>query len=71
MGEDYLGVALAAPPREGEANAELVDFIRTFFSLKKSDVSFATGGKSREKMVSLGNVNPEDISKRVNEFLNE
>lgn len=69
MGDDYLGVALAAPPRDGEANAELVDFVRTFFGLKKSDVSFASGGKSREKLVSLGSVSIEHIEKTVNDAL--
>lgn len=69
MGDDYLGVALAAPPRDGEANAELVDFIRTLFGLKKSDVSFASGGKSREKLVSLGSVSIEHIEKTVNDAL--
>lgn len=39
MGESEVGVAIAAPPREGEANEELIDYIRGVLGLKKSELS--------------------------------
>lgn len=39
VGEDEVGVAVAAPPREGEANSELVDYMRSVLGLKKSELT--------------------------------
>ncbi|KAK6044984.1 hypothetical protein COOONC_17511 [Cooperia oncophora] len=38
VGDDEVGVAIAAPPREGEANEELVDYMRGVLGLKKSEL---------------------------------
>ncbi|KJH47532.1 hypothetical protein DICVIV_06373 [Dictyocaulus viviparus] len=39
VGEDGIGVAIGAPPREGEANEELVSFIGKILDLKKSEIA--------------------------------
>ncbi|EPB66839.1 hypothetical protein ANCCEY_14068 [Ancylostoma ceylanicum] len=39
VGESEVGVAIAAPPREGEANEELIDYMRGVLGLKKSELS--------------------------------
>ena len=49
--DDFLDISLAAPPRDGEANAELLDLMRGVLGVKKSDLSLAAGGKSRDKCV--------------------
>jgi len=51
--EEGIGVNVAAPPREGEANEELLSFIGEVLALKKSSIDLDRGGKSRSKLVVL------------------
>ncbi|KHJ75047.1 hypothetical protein OESDEN_25337, partial [Oesophagostomum dentatum] len=39
VSETEIGVAIAAPAREGEANEELLDYMRGVLGLKKSEIS--------------------------------
>lgn len=39
VSEEAVGVAIAAPPTDGEANAELVRYLSKVLELKKSQVS--------------------------------
>jgi uncharacterized protein YggU (UPF0235/DUF167 family) len=48
-------VAVAAPPMDGEANAELIRFMAQVLGLRKSDLSLDSGARSRNK-VSLFSV---------------
>lgn len=50
---EAVGVAIAAPPTEGEANAELCRFLSKVLEIKKSEVVLDKGGKSREKVVKI------------------
>ncbi|XP_006871011.1 PREDICTED: UPF0235 protein C15orf40 homolog [Chrysochloris asiatica] len=59
---EAIGVAIAAPPSEGEANAELCRYLSKVLELRKSDVILDKGGKSREKVVKiLASTTPEEI----------
>ncbi|XGW23989.1 hypothetical protein V3C99_005864 [Haemonchus contortus] len=53
VGDDEVGVAIAAPPREGEANEELVSYMRGVLGLKKSELVLDKGGKSRSKTLLI------------------
>ncbi|XP_067664845.1 UPF0235 protein C15orf40 homolog isoform X2 [Haliotis asinina] len=48
-----VGVQIAAPPMEGEANAELVKYMAKVLGVRKSDVSLDRGSKSRNKMLVI------------------
>lgn len=50
---EAIGVQIAAPPVDGEANAELLKFISKLLQLRKSDVSLDRGSKSREKVLII------------------
>lgn len=39
VSEEAVGVAIAAPPTDGEANAELLRYLSKVLELKKSEVS--------------------------------
>ena len=39
--------------QDGEANAELIDYLRGVLGVRKSDISVDKGSRSRFKMVSL------------------
>ncbi|XP_053952503.1 UPF0235 protein C15orf40 homolog [Anastrepha ludens] len=64
IGNEGVGVQIAAPPTEGEANAELVKYLSKVLGLRKSDVTLDKGSRSRNKlvMVSKGVTTPENIS---------
>lgn len=51
--DEAIGVQIAAPPVDGEANAELVKYIAKVLQLRKSDVSVDRGSKSREKTLLI------------------
>uniref|UniRef100_A0A0C9QTX7 CO040_1 protein n=1 Tax=Fopius arisanus TaxID=64838 RepID=A0A0C9QTX7_9HYME len=51
ISEEGVGVAISAPPVEGEANTELVKYLSTVLGLRKSDVTLDRGSRSRQKKV--------------------
>ncbi|EDV50738.2 UPF0235 protein C15orf40 homolog [Drosophila erecta] len=53
IGLEGVGVQIAAPPSEGEANAELVKFLSKVLGLRKSDVSLDKGSRSRNKIIMI------------------
>ncbi|XP_076980440.1 UPF0235 protein C15orf40 homolog [Tamandua tetradactyla] len=63
---EAVNVAIAAPPSEGEANAELCRYLSKVLELRKSDVVLDKGGKSREKVVKLlVSTTPEEILEKL------
>lgn len=50
---DQLKLALAAPPVDGEANAELTDFLARHFQVPKRQVELVAGDSSRRKRVRI------------------
>ncbi|XP_037937608.1 UPF0235 protein C15orf40 homolog [Teleopsis dalmanni] len=63
ISSEGVGVQIAAPPTEGEANAELVKFLSKLLGLRKSDVSLDKGSRSRNKivMISKGVTTPDNV----------
>jgi uncharacterized protein (TIGR00251 family) len=53
VSERGLCVALKARPQEGEANAELIDFLAIFFQIPKRDLVLRRGETARFKAVVL------------------
>uniref|UniRef100_A0A8D8EVM7 UPF0235 protein C15orf40 homolog n=2 Tax=Culex pipiens TaxID=7175 RepID=A0A8D8EVM7_CULPI len=51
--DEGVGVQIAAPPIDGEANTELVKYLAKLLDLRKSDVSLDRGSKSRQKTIVL------------------
>ncbi|NXE18182.1 CO040 protein, partial [Ardeotis kori] len=63
---EAVGVAIAAPPSEGEANAELCRYLSKVLEVKKSEVILEKGGKSREKVVKiLVSKTPDEILEKL------
>ncbi|ALC42927.1 CG14966 [Drosophila busckii] len=67
IGAEGVGVQIAAPPSEGEANAELVKFLSKVLGLRKSDVSLDKGSRSRNKiiLISKGVSNVDTINEML------
>lgn len=48
-----LEIALNAPPRDGEANAELIHVLSEFFQIPKRNLVLVSGFQNREKVVEV------------------
>ncbi|XP_010220186.1 PREDICTED: UPF0235 protein C15orf40 homolog [Tinamus guttatus] len=63
---EAVGVAIAAPPSDGEANAELCHYLSKVLEVKKSEVVLEKGGKSRDKVVKiLVSMTPDEILEKL------
>ena len=51
-----LKIAIHAPPLDGRANAELVEFLATTFGVAKNAVKIVSGELSRSKVFRLSGV---------------
>lgn len=63
---EAVGVAIAAPPSDGEANAELCRYLSKVLEVKKSEVTLEKGGKSREKVVKIMvSMTPDEVLEKL------
>ncbi len=60
---DALKIALNAPPVDGKANAALCEFLAKKCGIPKSAASVVAGDTSRDKIVLLRGVTPEQLLK--------
>ncbi|XP_045581940.1 UPF0235 protein C15orf40 homolog isoform X2 [Procambarus clarkii] len=60
-----VGVQIAAPPTEGEANTELVKFLASALGVRKSDVSLDRGSRSRQKTVKVSGTSVADVEQKL------
>lgn len=66
--DDYIGVSVQAPPKEGQANEGIKEYIAEVLGIKKRDVSLVKGDKSSDKVISLDE--PGDLTvEKVKEIL--
>ncbi|MCL5774382.1 MAG: DUF167 domain-containing protein [Firmicutes bacterium] len=64
---DSLLVRLKAPPVEGRANKELIDFLAQALYLKKNQIELLQGEKSRNKVVVIKDA-PEICLQKLKEL---
>lgn len=48
-----LKVKVVTVPRDGKANAELIDFLADFFRVRRSEVRIVKGVRERQKLISM------------------
>ncbi|XP_075287575.1 UPF0235 protein C15orf40 homolog [Opisthocomus hoazin] len=66
VGAAAVGVAVAAPPSDGEANAELCRFLAAVLGVRRSGLAVEKGGKSREKVVKvLVPMTPDEVLEKL------
>ncbi|ELP92265.1 hypothetical protein EIN_118690 [Entamoeba invadens IP1] len=63
--DGLLKIAIDAPPVDGKANSEVVDFIATSFSVKKSSVAVVKGQTSHHKTVRIENCTKSVITAKL------
>lgn len=71
--DDYIGVSVMAPAKDGKANDAIKELIAFTLGIKKRDVSIAKGEKSSEKIIMIDNegqkLSCEDIIKLLKESM--
>jgi uncharacterized protein len=66
--EAVLRIALAAPPVDGRANQELIDYFAEFLDVARSSVEIASGLQSRNKVVKVKGPTASEISSTLSKF---
>jgi len=56
---------IAAPPVEGKANKELIDFLSEVLDVSKSRISIEKGTTSRKKLVMVYGVMEQDLTAKL------
>lgn len=62
---DGWKVSVAAAPERGKANDAVVELLADALGLAQRDVNVVSGRTSREKIVELGGLAPEEIDRRL------
>ena len=57
----FLKVQLAAPPVDGEANAELIDTLAALLQVPRRQISLISGETSRRKKLRVEGVEHDDV----------
>ena len=60
-----LVVALAAPPVDGAANAELIDLLASTLGRPKSALRLVLGQTSKQKVVEVSGLEPAEVQSRI------
>lgn len=59
---DAVKIRIAAPPVEGEANAELERFIARLVGVAKSQVQVVSGASSKQKVIAIDGTSIEVVT---------
>ena len=62
-------IRLTAPPVEGAANDALVAFLSSVLRVPKRDIELVSGQTSRNKVVSVSGLSPEEVEARLRSHL--
>jgi hypothetical protein len=60
-----LKVAVAAPPEDGRANAAIVELLRDYFGLKRSQIELIGGLTNRNKTVLIRGLSANDVAQKL------
>ena len=65
LGADALDIAIDAKPVDGQANDGIVEYVAELLALKRRDVQLAVGAKSREKVLAVSGLAPDQALARL------
>jgi uncharacterized protein (TIGR00251 family) len=60
-----LKVAVTAPAQDGRANAAVLELVREWLGLKRSDVELVSGTKDRNKRLLIRDVSRPDLAAKI------
>lgn len=62
---DAWKLRVAAAPERGKANDAVLALLAETLSVPRSSVSLVSGGSSRDKIVELAGIEPDEIERRL------
>jgi len=62
---DSIKLAITAPPVDGKANKAVIQFLASFFKLKKKDITIKHGLQSRTKSILIAGSDMQLIQARI------
>jgi uncharacterized protein (TIGR00251 family) len=62
---DGWKVRVAAAPERGKANEAVLSLLATMLEVPRSSVTLVSGGASRDKIVELAGIAPDEIERRL------
>lgn len=62
---DAIGVRLAAPPVDGKANRELIEFVAERLGVSRRAVTLVAGATSRRKVVDVAGIDAGAAAERL------
>ncbi len=60
-----LKIKITAPPVDGEANAELIEYLSKFFKVPKRNITLVKGDTGRQKTVDVEGISLSDAQALV------
>lgn len=60
-----LKVAVTAPPEDGRANEALVEVLKEYFGVKRSQIELMSGRTNRNKVFLIRGVTPEQLTAKL------
>ena len=66
--DDGLRVYTTSAPADGEANAAVVKLVAKALKVPKSRISIKRGRASRDKLLTIGGLDPKELSRRLSKL---
>ncbi len=70
MGDGSVRIHLKAPPIEGRANRQLIEFLSEIFHINTSHIKIAAGERSKIKIVTVEGLLPTEVEEILSNHLN-
>jgi len=65
MSDGTIKIHIAAPPVDGEANEQLLQFLAEILNIPKTRIEIVAGAAGRDKLVSVLDMDAETVHKRI------
>jgi len=64
-------IKIAAPPAEGKANKELIEFLSDVLDISKSRITIEKGTTGHRKLIAVDGITKETMEERLNKLLTD
>jgi len=69
LSDQTVKIRLKAPPVEGKANEELINFLSKVLDIPKSNFEIVGGKTGRDKLVSILDADSHEVNRKILEIL--
>ena len=69
--EGVWHIKIAAPPIEGKANKELIEFLSDVLDISKSQITIEKGTTGHRKLIAVDGITKQTMEERLNKLLTD